>query len=101
PILWSVLAAENVARSLERQAVLPSPEAQATDEDLTARLRTIMTVSRSLLEIPVCDPGQKILMSTDASRKIGDQFPDDYPDYKQLALGSRLIDKVRVLLDQG
>ena len=73
--LMKRLASDNVARSLERQSVLPSPEAQATDADLTDRLRTIMAVSRSLLEITVCDPGNKVLLSTDASRHVGDPFP--------------------------
>ena len=99
--LMKRLASDNVARSLESQSVLPSPQAEATPADLTDRLRTIMAVSRSLLEITVCDPANKVLLSTDASRHVGDPFPEDYPDYGQLATGSRLIDKIKVLKDEG
>src|SRR2546427_4065860 len=60
------LAADNVARSLDQQPSLPIPEALVSDSDLADRLRKIMSVSGSLLEITVCDSRNKVLLSTDA-----------------------------------
>jgi signal transduction histidine kinase len=94
------LAADTVARSGERQSTLPIPEALASDADLASRLRKIMTASgSSLLEIAVCDRYNKVLLSTDTSRRAGDAFPEDYPDYGQLVKGASLLRKVRVLID--
>jgi signal transduction histidine kinase len=91
------LAADSVARSSEQQSNLPIPEALAIDIDLAARLLKIMTVSGSLIEIAVCDRHNKVLLCTD--RRTGDDFPSDYPDYKQLANRTSLWQKIRVLLD--
>src|SRR6266852_3148043 len=99
--LMKSLAADSVARSLDVQSSLPIPQALLSDADLADRLRTIMAVSRSLLEITICDPHNKVLVSTDASRHAGDSFPEDYPDYAYLASRSRLLDKIRALRDEG
>ena len=98
--LMKSLAADGVRRSLEQQPNLPT-EALANDADLADRLRTIMAVSRSLLEITVCDPRDNVLLSTDASRRPGNPFPADYPDYGQLAHRAGLFEKLRVLSDEG
>jgi len=91
------LAADAVARSIENQPDLPVAEALAKDSDLAGRLAQIMTVSGSLIEITICDPkDNKVLVSTDPSRRMGDSFPD-YPDYSQLATKSGLFEKVQVL----
>ena len=96
------LAADAVARSLEHQSDLPVAEALSKDTDLANRLRKIMTVSGSLLEITICDPkDNKVLLSTDAFRRAGGTFPPDYPDYSQLATKSGLFEKIQVLRDQG
>lgn len=100
--LMKSLAGDNVARSLERHAALPTAEALATDSDLADRLRAIITYSRSLLEITICDPkDNKVLLSTDAFRRVGSPFPEDYPDYSQLATRSGLFEKIQVLREQG
>src|SRR5579872_5732502 len=59
--LMKSLASDVVRRSLEQQPDLPT-EALANDADLADRLRTIMAVSRSLLEITLCDPHDKVLL---------------------------------------
>src|SRR5580704_6681899 len=74
------LAVDSVVRSTEQESDLPIPEALSNDADLAARLRKIMTVSGSLLEIAVCDRNNNVLLSTDTSRREGDPFPTDYPD---------------------
>src|SRR5260221_4445488 len=95
------LAADSVARSLDQQPSLPIPEALVSDADLAERLRKIMTVSGSLLEIAICDSRNRVLLSTDSSRRAGDPFPADYPDYSYLANRSSLREKIRVLRDEG
>src|SRR6266481_1024509 len=95
------LAADSVARSLDQQPSLPIPEALVSDADLAERLRKIMTVSGSLLEIAICDSRNRVLLSTDSSRHTGDPFPADYPDYSYLANRSHLVEKIRVLRDEG
>ena len=99
--LMKLLAADSVARSLERQASLPIEQALMTDADLGSRLQKIMTVSRSLLEISICDQRNRVLLSTDPSRRTGDAFPQDYPDYDQLVRKSSLLEKIRVLRAEG
>ena len=79
------LAADTVSRSLERQPALPIEDALVGDADLAGRLTKIMTISGSLLEIAICDSQNRVLLSTDGSRRRGDPFPEDYPDYSQLA----------------
>lgn len=93
------LAADSVARSSEQQSALTIPQALTSDVDLAGRLRKIMTVSGSLLEIAVCDRYDKVLLSTDTSRRAGDAFPQNYPDYEQLAKRASLLEKIHVLTD--
>jgi PAS domain-containing protein len=99
--LMKSLAADSVARSLDLHPSIPIPQALLSDSDLADRLRTIMAVSRSLLEITICDNQNKVLLSTDTSRHAGDPFPADYPDYGRLASQSDLLEKIRVLRDEG
>src|SRR5260370_40666156 len=49
--LMKSLAANSVARSLDLHPSIPIPQALLSDSDLADRLRTIMAVSRRLLEI--------------------------------------------------
>jgi nitrogen-specific signal transduction histidine kinase len=95
--LLKKLAADNVRRSLEEQSYLSVPDALTHDTDLADRLRNVMAVSRVLLEITVCDAHNKVLLSTDASRRAGDPFPEDYQDYEQLASRSNLLQKIETL----
>src|SRR5579862_5639578 len=99
--LMKSLASDGVRRSLEQQPSLPTEAALANDADLADRLRTIMAVSRSLLEITVCDPRDIVLLSTDASRRPGASFPAGYPDYGLLVHRAGLLEKLRVLRDEG
>jgi signal transduction histidine kinase len=94
------LAVDSVVRSTEQESDLPIPEALSNDADLAARLRKIMTVSGSLLEIAVCDRNNNVLLSTDTSRREGDPFPTDYPDYGQLANHASLRQMIRVMMDR-
>jgi len=98
--LMKSLAADSVARSLDLHPSVPIPQALLSDSDLADRLRTIMAVSRSLLEITICDNQNRVLLSTDTSRHPGDPFPADYPDYGRLASQSYLYEKIRVLRDE-
>src|SRR5262249_1098938 len=82
--LLKSFAADRVGGSLEAQPTVPVPEALAKDTELSARLANIMAISHSLLEITVCDSANKVLVSTDATRRVGGAFPA-YPDYEQLA----------------
>jgi signal transduction histidine kinase len=94
------LAVDAVVRSTEQESALPIPEALSNDADLAARLRKIMTVSGSLLEIAVCDRHNNVLLSTDTSRREGDPFPEDYPDYAQLANRASLRQMISVMKDR-
>ncbi len=94
--LLKELAADNVRRSLESQPSVPVPDALAHDPDLAGRLANIMAISKSLLEIAVCDSSNHVLLST-LARPRGDPFPADYPDYEQLATQANLFEKLRTL----
>ncbi|HTM51025.1 MAG TPA: ATP-binding protein [Bryobacteraceae bacterium] len=95
------LAADSVARSLDRSPSVPIPDALASDEDLAGRLSKIMTFSDSLIEITICDSRNRVLLSTDPSRRRGDPFPRDYGDYRALATRAAILEKIRVLRDEG
>src|SRR5436190_2250049 len=99
--LMKSLAADSVARSLERQSSLPIEQALLLDTDLAARLQKIMTVSRSLQDITICDRDNRVLLSTDPSRRVGDPLPQDYPDYSQLVTRTGLIEKIKVLREKA
>src|SRR5439155_5486515 len=60
-----------------------------------------MTVSRSLQDITICDRDNRVLLSTDPSRRVGDPLPQDYPDYSQLATHAGLIEKIKVLREKA
>ena len=70
--LLKKLAADSVRRSLEEQPSLSVQDALAHDTDLAERLRNIMAASRVLLEITVCDAHNKVMLSTDTSRRLTD-----------------------------
>jgi signal transduction histidine kinase len=95
------LAADNVRRSLEHQPTLSVPDALAQDPDLDDRMRNVMAVSRVLLEITVCDAHNRVLLSTDASRRPGDLFPENYQDYEQIASHSNLLQRIGTLRYQN
>ena len=99
--LLKKLAADNVRRSLEQQPSLSVPEALAQDTDLADRMQNMMAVSRVLLEITVCDAHNRVLLSTDASRRAGDPFPENYQDYEQIASRSNLLQKIGTLRYQN
>ncbi|MBI3472569.1 MAG: hypothetical protein HY013_14535 [Candidatus Solibacter usitatus] len=91
------LAADAVVRSIDNQLSLPVREALIGDVDLADRLLKIMTTSRNLLEIAICDPRGLVLTSTDPTRRRGEPFPDSYGDYRRLAGEAGVWERVRVL----
>ncbi len=108
------LAADDVAHTVENRPSGSVADALTANLDLTNRLLKIMSVSgSSLLEIAVCDPQGRVMVSTDASRASGEVFPR-YPDYQELvsdeeaesgaAIWSRMEKawpQLQVLLDSG
>src|SRR6478672_8397103 len=66
-------AVDVVRRNLNRDLTLPIREAVLHDPDLSVQLLDIMSGSKSLLEISVCDPADEILASSDPGR-IGARF---------------------------
>ena len=90
--LMKSLAADSVARSLDLHPSIPIPQALLSDSDLADRLRTIMAVSRSLLEITICDNQNRVLLSTDTSRHPGDCIREEVgftpPRQLRLAAGT-------------
>lgn len=93
------LAADHVARSFEQHSL--SIPALASDEDLAGRLQLIITLSVNLLEVTVCDLRNRVVLSTDLTRRVNDAFPRDYPDYGRVANNSGLLEKIRVLRQAG
>jgi signal transduction histidine kinase len=94
------VASDNVVRSVEQHPNLPFLEAIRTDTDLADRLLKIMTISESLLEIAICDPQGRVVLSTDSVRQPGTRFPD-YPNYERLVQSADSIAKIRVLTAEG
>src|SRR5947199_7177185 len=89
-------AVDVVMRAVNRDRTVAIPVALQRDKDeLAAELLAMMTASKSLLEIAVCDLQDKILIDSEPSR-VGIKF-SGYDDFRPLASGS-LIDKLRVLV---
>lgn len=90
------LAANAVARSLDKQPAAPVGDALASDPDLQGRLLEFLTSTTSLLEIAVCDPAGRILLSTEQNFAKGEAF-QNYPDYDRLARNTTAWDKANLL----
>jgi signal transduction histidine kinase len=87
-------AVDVVRRTLNRDRTVETREALKREPNLAAELLTIMSASKSLLEIAVCDPNGEILVDTEPT-SAGQKFPP-YPDFQPLVTGS-MIQKLRVL----
>jgi len=83
-----------VSDTVNRNPSIAIPEALQRDPDLSESLLTIMTESKNLAEIAVCDPQGKILADSYPTR-VGTQF-QNYLDFRFLAQGG-LPEKLRVL----
>jgi signal transduction histidine kinase len=89
-------AVDVVMRAVNRDRTVAIPVALQRDKDeLAAELLAMMTASKSLLEIAVCDLQDKILIDSEPGR-VGIKF-SGYDDFRPLASGS-LINKLRVLV---
>src|SRR5579872_2619445 len=93
-------AVNAVSRALNREPsrAVPIPQALKADPDLSGELLTIMTASKSLLEIAVTDPQNIILIDSEPGQ-VGRKFAS-YPDFGPLVKSS-LMDKMRVLLSES
>ena len=78
-----------------RDRTVSSQDALRRDPDLARELLNLMTASKSLYEIAVCDP-QNIILSDSVPEQIGAKFPS-YPDFERLVNGG-VIQKTTVLL---
>src|SRR5437764_979133 len=63
--------------------------------------RRIIDSRRRPRSIAICDQGNHVLLSTDPSRRAGDPFPQDYPDYRQLVNRAGLLEKIKVIRDES
>jgi len=88
------VAANLVVQTLERQRTVPLREA-LRDPSLSAELVDIMTASRTLLEIAVCDRNNEILADSDPAR-LGKTF-ENYADFGPLVTQTTWWDKLRIL----
>src|SRR5260370_41346985 len=73
--LMKSLAADSVARSLDLHPSIPIPQALLSASALADPLRTIMAVSRSLLEITICDNQNRVLLGPRTSPPPSDSGP--------------------------
>jgi len=93
------LAADAVVRSVEMHPDLSVSEAVASDADLAGRLLALMTNTRVVLDLAVCDTAGRILVTTDTTRPTGTPFPA-WPDYGRLA-SDPILPRVRALFASG
>src|SRR5947209_9339464 len=78
-------AVDVVGRTLNRDRTVPTREALKHASDLSGELLAIMTASKSLLEIAVCDPSGEILVDSEPS-SVGAKF-QAYPEFQPLVKG--------------
>lgn len=90
------VAVDFVLRTLEREPTLPIKEALARESHLSAQLVDILTLSRALVEIAVCDPENKILVDSDRHR-IGMTLPV-YQDFRPVVERTGWFKKIQILL---
>ncbi|MGH9661932.1 MAG: sensor histidine kinase, partial [Bryobacteraceae bacterium] len=99
--MFKTLAVDAVTRSLDRSPELSIEEALAADAELPTQLAKIMGISRSLLEIAVCDTAGRVLVSTDSTHDRGQPFPADYADFARLVNAAGTVEKIRVLTERN
>ena len=77
-----------VVQTLDRQRTVPLREA-LRDPELSSALVDIVTASRALLEIAVCDRNNEILADSDPGR-LGKSFPG-YAPFEPVVDGHQLV----------
>jgi hypothetical protein len=87
-----------VQSKANRDRTVSSQEALRRDPDLSHELLNLMTASKSLFEIAVCDPHDVILSDSDPGQ-VNAKFPS-YEDFERLVKGG-VIHKTRVLLSNS
>ena len=95
--LYKVQATSLVQIKANRDRSLPVQDA-LRDPELSGELLNLMTATKSLFEIAVCDPLDTILSDSDPGQ-VGTKFPP-YPDFERLVNGG-LIEKMRVMLSNS
>jgi len=88
------VATNLVVQTLDRQRTAPLREA-LRDPNLSAELVKIMTASRAVLEIAVCDPNNEILADSDPSR-LGKTFTR-YADFEPQVRNTGWRQKLQLL----
>ena len=88
------VAANLVVQSLEHQRTAPLREA-LRDPALSGELVNILTASRALLEIAVCDRNNEILADSDPNR-LGKTF-EDYADFGPVVTSTTWRGKLQML----
>ena len=95
---YKVHAVDLVQSRANRDRTLPVQEALRRDPNLSRELLNLITASKSLYEIAVCDPQEVILSDSDPDQ-VGKKFPS-YLDFERLVKGG-VIEKTRVLLSNS
>jgi hypothetical protein len=88
-------AADLVQSKANRDRTVPVQVALRRDPDLSRELLNLMTASKSLYEIAVCD-SQEVILSDSDPEQINKKCPS-YPDFERLVKGG-VIEKTRVWL---
>jgi len=88
-------AADLVQSKANRDRTVPVQVALRHDPDLSRELLNLMTASKSLYEIAVCD-SQEVILSDSDPEQINKKCPS-YPDFERLVKGG-VIEKTRVWL---
>src|SRR5579863_10483264 len=95
---YKVHAVALVQSEANRDRTVPVQDALRRDPDLSRELLNLMTASKSLFEIAVCDPQDVILSDSDPGQ-VNAKFPS-YPDFDRLVKGG-ITQKTRVLLSNS
>jgi signal transduction histidine kinase/HAMP domain-containing protein len=88
-------AADLVQSKANRDRTVPVQVALRRDQDLSRELLNLMTASKSLYEIAVCD-SQEVILSDSDPEQINKKCPS-YPDFERLVKGG-VIEKTSVWL---
>ena len=83
-----------VVQTLDRQRTVPLREA-LRDPELSSALVDIVTASRALLEIAVCDRNNEILADSDPGR-LGKSFPG-YAPFEPVVMDTSMWEKSKIL----
>lgn len=97
--LTTQVTADMVAGALEREPTLSLPEALARDTQISNALIDVLTASRSIVEIAVCDPNNTILLDADGTQ-VGHKLPV-YADFRHFVETAGWSEKAGILFRSG